>query len=141
MNSEFWVQPLVSASYVTAKRDGIELSDGGHALNFEDSNSARAGLGLRTALDTRLLGVKSQLMLTGRWWTELGAENESTAYIPNGNTTALLTDDFSGSFAEVVTGLKLSNESGALSGYVNLKNKFGEDHSSTAAGLGVSYHW
>jgi hypothetical protein len=141
VTESFWLQPLLGVSYVSTSIEGIEPEEGGPAIQFEDGSSARLGLGLRTGIDARLFGAKAQYNLTGRWWNDFAAENESSAYIPNGDSTVALEDDFGGSFGEIAAGLNLSNDSGLLSGYVNIKSKMASDYSNLGASAGVRFQW
>lgn len=142
LGKTIWLQPLVGLAYVSTGIGDIELLDNGGAMRFgDDDKSLRLGLGLRTGLDSKLLGLNTRYTLSARWWNEMEGENDAAAFIPNGAVDVPLTDDFSGGFSEVAAGLNIANDSGLLSGHVNVKGKFGDDYSSTTASLGVRYNW
>ncbi|ULQ47666.1 autotransporter outer membrane beta-barrel domain-containing protein [Flagellatimonas centrodinii] len=140
LGEALYLQPLASVSKSSTDADDMEVPNDGGSFQF-DGDSTRLGVGFRTGLQSRVLGLKSGVDLTARWWNESDAENETVVTIPNGNTQTPLVDDFSGDFTELALGLNLSNDSGAFSGFINLKSQMADDYDMLGASAGFRFQW
>mgnify|MGYP000474613062 CR=1 FL=1 len=135
-----YLQPLASVSKSSTDADDMEVPNDGGSFQF-DGDSTRLGVGFRTGVQSRLLGLNTGVDLTARWWNESDAENKTVVTIPNGNTATALTDDFGGDFTELALGLNLSNDSGAFSGFINLKSQMATDYDMVGASAGFRFQW
>jgi len=135
-----FVEPLVGASYVSTKVDDTEVPGGSGEFAFENSKSFRIGGGGRIGMDSELMGMASSLSLTGRYWNELEGENSATITTASGSS-ALLADDFAGSFSEVVASVNLYSGDGGVSGFANLGGKFADGYQAVDGSVGVRVRW
>lgn len=137
-----WFQPLLGLSYVSVSEDDIHLSDGSGSIAFTSKpTSLRLGIGLRTGIDSRLAGLRAQYRLTGRYWNERDGESQVAVYIGGEYQPVVMRSDLSGGLGEVGGSLSLSNESGALSAYLDIKSRFADGYSSLGGSLGLRYAW
>ena len=135
LGERFFIQPLVTAAYVTTRVEDVEPT--GYDIVFEDVESSRAAVGLRAGGETGPL----RLWAVARAWKEFsgdGAVSISNARTATGVTFA---DDLSGDFQEVGVGLSLSNESDSLSGFISGGARFAEGIDNHTASVGLRLRW
>ncbi len=144
----FFAEPLASVSYVRSTMEDLDIkpddfSRPGLAVSFEDPSSLRAGVGGRVGLDRDFGVVRSQFSLLGRVWNDL--EGQNTAVIHNlafpTDPDIRVTDDFSGITSEVALGVSVYSAGGAVSGFVNLGGRFGDDYEAKTGSVGVRVAW
>lgn len=142
VGSGVFIEPLAGVSYVTTMFEREDASDGDESFDFGDSyTSLRAGAGLRVGLESALLGMTAAYSLTGRYWNESEANNVTTVFVNDGAVSTTLNDDFGGAFSEVNGSINLYGDEGAVSGFVNLGGKFGDDYQAMDAAIGVRLRW
>lgn len=142
VSDSVWIQPLLGLSYVTVSEEDLHLADGSGSINFTSSPaSLRLGAGLRAGFDSRLAGLRAQYHLTGRYWNERDGESQVAVYIGGEYQPLVMMSQVSGGLGEVGASLSLSNESGLLSGYLDLKTRFADGYDSVGGSLGLRYAW
>lgn len=135
----YWIEPLLSAAYVTTRRSGIGGLDGEEVFGFdEDAKSLRVGAGLRLAADLGLFGQTASYSITGRFWDEF--EGENTNILLGSDPTTVL-DDVSGGVTEVTASLGIYSKTGKVSGFLNVGGIFGKDYESLSGGFGLRVRW
>lgn len=143
-----FAEPLASVSYVRSKMDDLDIkpddySRPGLEVSFEDPSSLRAGVGGRLGLERLFLGMRTEVSVLGRVWTDL--EGQNTASIHNlafpDDPDIRVTDDFSGRFNEVAVGGSVYSPNGIVSGFLNLGGKFGDDYQAKTGSMGVRVAW
>jgi outer membrane autotransporter protein len=136
----FSVAPLASVVYVSSSLSDIKLpGDKLNAIDFGNGKSLRGGLGGEAAFEADLGGVMLDLSLTGRAWQEF--EGETVSQVQGRGSSLDLTDAFSGTFGEIAASADISGFDGALSGFVGVVGRFGDDYSSASAQFGVRFNW
>ncbi len=144
LTSNAFVEPLAGFSYVRTKYDDLNIAADdplrqGVTLAFDDPASLRAGVGARFGLGQDYGGVRAQYSLTGRVWNEFEDEARMVAY--NAGDDAVLLNELTGSSGELGIGASVHALDGALSGFVNVGGKFGDDYQATTASAGVRVAW
>jgi outer membrane autotransporter protein len=140
LSDAFYVQPLATASYVTADIENLNLRD--YDARFEDSNSARAALGVRLGGDMALNSGKVGKLaywLTARAWEEYADEGR-VEFLTDGDPL-VIEDDISGTFEEVSLGVEATNPEGNLSAYFSTGATFGDDADNYNVSVGARMRW
>lgn len=122
---------------------GDTLSDetlGGLNVTWDTARSRRAGIGLRGLHRMDLGTLNLQLNLTGRLVNEMEGKNAAAIQSPSG-IDAVVVDDFSGQFIDLLGGATLGNPDGTVAGYLNLNLQSGDDYSRTGVSVGFRYQW
>ena len=139
-----FVEPLAGVTYVRTKYDDLEIVADDPlrppvTLEFDDPASLRASVGGRLGLDQDYGPVRAQYSLLGRVWNEF--EDETRIVAHNLGEDATLLNEFTGSFTEVGLGASVYAMDGAVSGFVNVGGKFGDDYQAQTGSVGVRINW
>ena len=139
-----FVEPLASVSYVRSIYDDLEIAAAdplrpGVDVEFDDPRSLRASIGGRAGLEQDFGVARTQFSVVGRMWNEF--EGDNRILIHNQGATDIVADDFSGQFREVGLGASVYSPGGAVSGFLNLGGKFGDDYQARIGSVGVRVAW
>lgn len=131
----FYLQPLVTAAYVSSQVDDVLPT--GYDISFEDVTSARAAVGVRAGGQWGMVGGWA----VARAWREFSGD--SSVVIDNTGTSMGVTfaDDLGGDFQELGAGLTLTGASGVWQGFVSAGAKFAEDIDNSSLSAGVRLRW
>jgi len=137
LSQGFYVQPLVSASYVHANIKEVFMT--GFSASYENLDSFRGGLGLRVGggADTGL--GKLGYWVSGHAWKEFAGEG--ALVLTTSAERVAIQDDLIGEFQELVAGVSLTSSSGNLQGYVSGGAKFADDSDGHHASVGIRLRW
>ena len=135
-----FIEPLAGVSYVDIKLEDILIPADDPArpriaIQYDDPDSLRGSLGVRSGWDYDHGSFRTQLSVLGRAVEEIHGENRVT--LLNEGPDVLLTDDVSGRFHELVLGGSIYSAGGAVSGFANFGGKFGEDYKARTLSAGV----
>lgn len=137
-------EPLASVSYVRTQIDDVSIPSGdaqriGVTVTYDDPTSLRGAIGGRIGADQSYGGVRAQYSLLARVWNEF--DGEASGRIGNIGPDLMVTNTLDGQFTELSIGGSLHSAGGAVSGFVNIGGKFGDDYGSQNLSAGVRVNW
>lgn len=136
--SRLFIEPGATLAYVNTNIDNIKIF--GTPIDFEDGDSLRGRLGLRTGTTFMMSGRKVEPFVGLSIWYEFEGDNKVNAKSGGFNLTAK--DDVSGAFGEVAGGVNIFDLGSGMSGFAKGNYKFGEnDYSDLSGQLGVRYQY
>ena len=145
VSDTLFVEPLAAVSYMTAEFSAQRIGTAGDPLfpgnevEFETATSFRGGLGAKLGMDSDYGPVRVGLSVTGRAWEEMEGENRAVLHNLGPDYAAI--DAFSGRFGEFGGAVRLADETGTFSGFLNAGSKFQEGYRSITASAGLRYRW
>jgi hypothetical protein len=131
----FYVQPLVTAAYVSSQVD--DVLPAGYDITFEDVTSARAAVGVRAGGQWGMVGGWA----VARAWREFAGDSAVVINNTGTSTGVRLADDLGGDFQEIGAGLTLSDASGVWQGFVSATTRFADDLDNSGVSAGVRLRW
>ncbi len=145
LSGKVQLEPLVSLSTVTSKLDGIRVpnadpNETGAQVNFADSTSTRAGVGVRLGLnDLAPSLVPIGLNLTAKVAQE--SDGDAQVTVENAGPNMVTSDVLDGTFSEISAALSITNRAKTAAGYLNIDTVFGDDYESLGFSAGFRLQW
>jgi hypothetical protein len=131
-----FIEPMATLSWASTSFDEMDIPGG--SVEFDDIDSLRGSIGLRTGMTFQMAGFQVQPSVYGRYWNEFEGDEGTT--VNNTGTPLLVQDDFGGAWGDVGGQLNVFSD-GGLTAFVNAGYRWNDDISGTTAKVGFRFQF